>query len=114
MFLGKYHFEAGKILIDSLLIGSILYNIEVSYNLTKANIKSLEQVHECALRMLLGLPKTSPRKMIYLLLGAVPLSHIIRKRRVNYLHHILSRNDYPLIKQFFIAQNCNKNKNDWA
>ena len=34
MFFGPYYFEIGVTLIESMLLGSILTNIEVAYNLT--------------------------------------------------------------------------------
>ena len=53
MNLGKYEFELGKMLIDSLLLGSILVNSEAAYNLTKSDIKKYEKCHEMGLRMIL-------------------------------------------------------------
>ena len=53
MNFGKYEFELGKMLIDSLLLGSILVNSEAAYNLTKSDIKKYEKCHEMGLRMIL-------------------------------------------------------------
>ena len=38
LFLGEHYFKAGETLIDSLLLRSILCNLEVAYNLKKSNI----------------------------------------------------------------------------
>ena len=46
MFFGKYYFEIGITLIESMLLGTILTNIEVAYNLTLSEIEKLEQCHE--------------------------------------------------------------------
>ena len=56
MYFGNYHFEVGKNMIESMLLGSVLNNIEVSYNLTMVEIEKLEKCHEMALRRLLSLP----------------------------------------------------------
>ena len=36
MFFGKFHFEIGITLIESMMLGSILATIEVAYNLTQS------------------------------------------------------------------------------
>ena len=41
---GKYHFEAGVILRNSLLVSSMLFNSEVWYNVTDAELNLLETV----------------------------------------------------------------------
>ena len=56
MYFVKYYFEVGKTMIESMLIGSSLSNIEVAYNLTQSEVDKLEQCHESALRKLMSLP----------------------------------------------------------
>ena len=108
IFLGEHYFKVGKTLIDSLLLGSILCNLEVSYNLTKGNITKLENVNEEALRTVLSLPQTSPKKMLYLLLGAIPISVLLSSRRIYYLQHILNQNENLLLKKFYFVQDKSK------
>ena len=114
IFLGEHYFKVGKTLIDSLLLGSILCNLEVSYNLTKGNITKLENIHEEALRTVLSLPQTSPKKMLYLLLGAIPISFLLSSRRICYLQHILNQNENSLLKKFYFVQDKSKISTDWA
>ena len=63
MFFGKFHFEVGKTMIESMLLGSIFNNIEVSYNLTKCEIEKLEKCHEMTLQKLLELLSKTPKFM---------------------------------------------------
>ena len=49
MYFGQFYFKVGKTMIESMLLGSILTNIEVSYNLTSNEIDKLEKCHEMAL-----------------------------------------------------------------
>ena len=44
MFFGSYHFEIGKTMIDSMLLGSILNNSEVAYNLTLNEIEKIKKM----------------------------------------------------------------------
>ena len=50
---GKYFFEVGIILRNSLLISSLLTNAESWYNLTKSDIKELESADESLLRRIM-------------------------------------------------------------
>ena len=45
-YFGKYYFEVALVLRSSLLLSSILLNSEAWVNLTKTNIRSLEQIDE--------------------------------------------------------------------
>ena len=53
MFFGRYHFETGKTMIDSMLLGSILNNSEVAYNLTR----KLHSSHGVTVKNTAGAPK---------------------------------------------------------
>ena len=101
-------------LIESMLLGSILTNIEVAYNLTVNEIESLEKCHEMCLRKLLNLPSKTPKPMLYFLTGSTPIRHTIKRRRLVYLHHILNQSEDSLLKTFFIQQLETRKSKDWA
>ena len=69
----NFYFKIGKSLIESMLLGTLLTNIEVAYNLTKSEVEKLQQCHQRDLRKLLSLPSKTPRKMFYLLTGSLPI-----------------------------------------
>ena len=71
MFLGTFILKWEKTMIDSILLGSILNNIEVADNLTKIGIKKLKSCQEFWLRKLLSLPSKTHKQMLYLLTGYV-------------------------------------------
>ena len=104
----------GKTLIDSMLLGSILVNSEVAYNISKEDINKFEKCHEKGLRMLLSLPVKSPKTMLYLLTGSIPIRYQLKRRRFVYLHHILNLNDDSLLHTFFEAQLNTMKSKDWA
>ena len=114
MFFGSYYFEVGKTMIESMLLGSILNNIEVAYNLTKPEIEKLQRCHEMGLRKLLYLPSKTPKCMLYLLTGSVPIEFLIQRRRLIFLHHILNQEDESLLKTFFEHQLNTRKSKDWA
>ena len=78
---GEFHFQIAVILRNSLLISSILSNSEVWYGLTKEEAKQLEQVDEMLIRNLFDLSRNVPRDLLYLELGLVPISFIIKGRK---------------------------------
>jgi len=114
MYFGQYYFEIGITLIESMILGSILTNIEVAYNLILSDIEKLEKCHEMALRKLLNLPSKTPKPMLYLLTGSTPIRFIVKRRRLVYLHHILNQKEEALIRSFFETQMETRKSKDWA
>ena len=51
--------------------------------------------------------------MLYLELGVIPIRHIIRGRRLNFLKYILQQDQTSLIYRFFQVQRDTANKYDW-
>ena len=67
---GKHYFEVGVILSNSLLLSSMLFNSEAWYNLTNSELDLLETIDIMLLRKLFKAPKTTPKEMLFLELGA--------------------------------------------
>ena len=111
---GKYYYEVGVILRNSLLISSMLFNTEAWYNITQAELELLESVDILFLRRLLNAPRATPKEMLYLELGCVPLRELIIKRRIMFLHYILNEKAESMIKRFFQTQLKNPTKKDWV
>ena len=111
---GKYHFEAGVILRNSLLVSSMLFNSEAWYNVTKAELELIETVDLMLLRGILKAPKSTPKEMLFLELGVIPFREIIRKRRLGFLHYILHENENSMISKVFESQRRNKTPKDWV
>ena len=111
---GKYFFQVAIILRNSLLISSLLTNAEGWYNLTKSEIEELESVDERLLRKVLESPVSTPKEMLYLELGVLPIGFIIRMRRLNFLKYSLDEDENSLIHTFLKAQLEDPNPNDWG
>ena len=114
MFVGGEHHELGVTLRNAMLISSLLTNCESWYNVTIANIVTLEKVDEQMLRGILNAPRMTPKALVYLELGCLPIRYIIKSRRLMFLHYILSQSEESLLKKFFNAQMENSNKTDWT
>ena len=84
-------------------------------NLTKKNIVDLEAVDEKFLRNIFcGAHTKTPLETLYLETGCVPIRFILKSRRLNFLHYILSDKEDSLLSNVFRAQ-CDKPvKGDWV
>ena len=111
---GELYFQVAIILRNSLLVSSLLCNSEVWFNLTKAELDLLETVDLMLLRSLLGAPKTTPKEMLFLELGVMPLRDIIRQRRLNYLHYILNQGAESMMFKAFEKQCSDRTSKDWV
>ena len=111
---GHFHFEIAIILRNSLLISSMLSNSEIWYGLTKKDTEMLEQVDEMWMRNLFECSRNVAKDLLYLELGVVPISYLIKARRQMYLHHILQQNEDTLLSRFFFAQLKSPTYNDWS
>ena len=110
----KHYFEVGMLLRDSLLVSSMLFNSEAWYNLTNAELDLLETIDVSFLRQLLKAPKGTPKEMLYLELGCIPLREVIRERRLGFLYYILNENPNSMIHKFFQCQMKGRKRRDWA
>jgi Zn finger protein HypA/HybF involved in hydrogenase expression len=111
---GKHYFEVGIILRNSLLVSSVLFNSEAWYNLTETELNLLETVDLMFLRKLLKAPKGTPKEMLFLELGCMPLREILRERRLGFLHYILKEDPKSMISRFFKVQMEKRNRRDWV
>ena len=102
------------LLRNSMLINGIMTNAEVWYNFTKNEIQEFENLDKLFFGRLLGVPKSTPTEAFYLELGAIPITAIIKGRRVNYLHNILTREPTSMLYTFFITQWLNPTRGDWV
>ena len=99
---------------NSLLVSSLLCNSEAWFNLTHAELELLESVDLMLLRSIMKAPKSTPKEMFFLELGVLPLRELIRERRLNVVHYILSQEANSLIVKVFEKQLKNCTAKDWV
>ena len=111
---GGHYFKIAITLREAMLVGGILTNSEVWYGLKTKDIEKLEEIDRLLLRQIFQVAHSCPIEALYLETGTIPFRFIIKARRLNYLHHILTRNHDEMISKIFYAQWENVTKNDWA
>ena len=111
---GKHYIEIALLLRESMFINGVLFNAEVWYGLTKAEINEFEKLDRLLLRKILAVPFSTPQEAFYLELGIVPISVVIKIRRLQYLHNLVNRKEKEMIHQFFVTQWMNPTRGDWT
>ena len=95
-------------------MSTVLCNSEAWFNLSKAELNLLETVDTMLLRRILSTPKTTPKEMLFLELGVLPLREIIKQRRLTFLKYILDQSPDSIIFKVFEKQCENRSKKDWV
>ena len=112
--LGDFYFERAMILRSSLFVSSLISNSESWIGLTKKNITDLETVDEQLLRKILSAHSKTPKELMYLELGALPVRFILMSRRINFLWYLINDKEGSLLKRFFKAQCDQPIRGDWV
>ena len=101
---GPFHFEVALIFRESMLLSSILTNCESWYKVKQEEINILERCDENLVRMIFETPSTTPKCMLYLETGCMPIRFKVMKRRLIFLHYILNEKDDSLINRVLKTQ----------
>ena len=99
---GPHYFEIAMLLRESVLVNGVATNAEVWHNLSECEIAEFDNLDKLFFQRLLSVPKSTPSESFYLELGAVPISIMIKARRIRYLHNILQRK--PSLNATFLAK----------
>ena len=111
---GSHYFDIALLLRESMFINGILFNAEVWYGLTRAEVGEFEKLDRLLLRRILGTPVSTPQEALYLELGIMPIDLVIKVRRIMYLHSLVRRNEEEMLSKFFMTQYHNPVKGDWT
>ena len=114
VFFGEYYFNALKLLRESMLISVLTNNLEVSFNLSVKDLKILCDVDAKLLRAAMKTSAKSSSILLLLELGLCCVEYILKKKRLGYLHHLLTVEGSPLVKQVFQQQVKTQTAGDWV
>ena len=113
VYFGEFYFNALKMLRESMLISVLTNNLEVSFNISVKDLKLLSDVD---LRLLRAAMKTSAKSsgtLLLLELGVCNIEYILKKKRIGYLHHLLTVEGSPLVKLVFDQQVISQMRGDY-
>ena len=112
--LGEFYFSTALLLRESLFLNGILTNAEVWYGLTQAEIKELENLDCLLLRKIFNTKCSVPYESLFLEFGCLNIETILKARRLNYLHYLVTGNKSKMLYNFFLAQWKYPTTNDWT
>ena len=112
-YFGSFYFDVVKLHRESMLLSVITHNLEVSFNLSEKDIKLLHNLDIQLLRRSFLLGAKSSHCLILLELGLSPVSFILKKKRVIYLHHLLTTDPSSLVSLVFWEQVRTNRRGDW-
>ena len=98
---------------ETMLMSVITHNLEVSFNLSANDMKTLNDLDLQLLRGSLLLGAKSSQSLMFLELGLVPVSFIIKKKRIMYLFHLLTTDNSTLVSKIFRQQLKSLKRGDW-
>ena len=112
--LGHRRVEIGLQLRQEWLINGLLCNSKVWQKLTEKDKKDLDKIDHIVLRTIVGAQSKAPIEQLYLETASVPLTEIMRTRRLIYLQTILKRPDSELTRKVFDAMRTDPIPDDWC
>ena len=111
---GEKFFEMAVTLREAHLINGMMSSSETWYGLKKKEIDQMEEVDKMLIRKILDAPISTCIESLYLELGLIPISIILKSRRINYLHYLANLDQEEMLYKFFEAQFKYPNKDDWT
>ena len=104
MSFGTSTVEIALLLRKSILINGMLTNAEIWHNLTQAETDDLDKIDRLFFQKLCRVPISTPKPAFYLEFGVLPLSVLIKARRLIYLHNILRRPSKSMLYRVFTVK----------
>ena len=101
--LGNYFFQMAILLRNVAFLNKVLVNSEVWYPINESDLKKLVKMDEILIRSILEVNESTPKELLYLELGIIPLVNIVKCRRIMYLHYLLTTSEDQLLYKFLGA-----------
>ena len=111
---GTHSIDIALVLRNSILLNGILTNSETWHNVSKTDIEEIERVDKLFFLKLFEVPSSTPAVSFYLETGSVPISVVIKVRRLMYFHSILRHTKNDLVKRVFKIQWNSPLQGDWV
>ena len=111
--LGHFYFEISFLLREAMLLNGMLTNLEVWHPINNKQIEVLENVDLMLLRKIVKGHSKTPKEAFFLETGLLPIKYVAIKRRLMYLHNILTKPKTELIRKVYEVQKQLFTTKDW-
>ena len=112
--LGPHYFQTAVLLRNSILVNSLISNAESLYSITKKEMEEICSVDRLLLLKILNLLTTTMKEYAFLELGILLINMILKERRLNYFHHIITRERKGMLFSFITVQWFRPTVGDWT
>ena len=82
---------------EAIFRNGILTNYEIWYGFNTKEIQKFEELDRILIRKVLQVPFSTPQESFYLELGILPIGVIVKARRINYLHYLITRKETEIV-----------------
>ena len=111
--LGHYFFQISFLLRESMLLNGYLTNSEVWYPINTNQIDILEDIDLMLIRKLVKGHSKAPKEAYFMEAGLLPVRFVVMKRRMMYLHNLVTKSTSELIRNVYEVQKNIHTKHDW-
>ena len=112
--MGTFAIQTLLLLYQSLFLQVILFNSRAWSKLTETNIKALQRIQLKYLKRIFHTPASTPKSITFLETGSIPIEQEIHMRQLNYLHHVVTREDNHPLKMAYTEQSKYKFEENWG
>ena len=95
--LGHHYFRIAFMFRECMLLNGILTNSEVWYPINDTQLEVLEDIDLMLIRKLMKGHAKTAKEAFHMETGLLPVRFVCMKRRMMYLHHILSKPESEMI-----------------
>ena len=112
--LGRHYFKMALVLRETIFLMSIMVNSEVWYMVSKQDLEELESLDRSLIKRILTVPFSTPTAALYLETGTMRIGTLMKARRLNYLHYLISISKEEMLSRFFYCQWYTGKSYDWT
>ena len=99
--LGIFSLQVQTLLYHAVFVSSVLFNSQTWTRLTISDYKNLQTIQLRYLKRIMQVPKSTPNVSVSLELGVLPISKEIHRRKLVFLHHILTLEEDDPVRQVY-------------
>ena len=102
--LGCFSLHILLLLYQAVFLASVLFNSQTWTRLTKSDLKKLLTIQLKYLKRTMHAPNSTPNVSVFLELGVLPITYEIDKRKLVFLHHILTLDLNDPVRRVYYEQ----------
>jgi hypothetical protein len=112
--LGCFAMHILILLYQAVILASVLFNSQTWTRLTQSDYKKLITIQLKYLKRMLHAPNSTPNVNVFLELGVLPITYEIHRRKLVFLHHVLTLQEDDPVRRVYYEQLKLPGELNWA